>query len=180
MTVIFDGYEDGCLKDAERQRRYSGISAPDEIVDMRTPVTMKQSIFLANSKNRGTFIELLKTHLVNSGVSVQISPDDADSLIVREAVHLSKNGISTAIVGEDTDLLVLMTALADSDNEILFVKPSRDTAPQKYIQAAQMKVSVMKLCSFTRSQDVTHLLFIIKGRVRRGQHYVMPQLFRKL
>jgi len=95
-----------------------------------TPITLKQENFLSNENNKSRFISFLKAHLQKRNVSVTISPDDADPVIVGEAIdlsHVSKRNV--VIVGEDIDLLILIIELTPSDMTSLLLKLSKETVP---------------------------------------------------
>lgn len=127
---MFDGYDQVCLKEAERNRWYT-TSAPDIAIERTSPLIFKQEVFLANSKNKTQFIKLLTSHLTENGFTIIIASDDADSVIVEEAVRIRGSGQLTAVVGEDIDLLILIIALADAGKEVLLVKPAKGNVPQK-------------------------------------------------
>ena len=161
VSVIFDGYEKACLKDAERRRRYTA-TAPDIVIDKNTPVTTKQQLFLANSRNKGSFVDLLRQHFMDNGVNARTAAHDADIEIVKEAVQLQEAGLHTAVVGEDVDLLILITALASDEGQpILFVKPGKSKADQKIFSSKvneNFKATALFLHAFTGC-DTTSALY---------------------
>jgi len=61
VSVVFDGYNNTSIKDAERSRRYTKM-APDIMFQENTPLTTTKDLFLANSKNKTQFIELLQDY----------------------------------------------------------------------------------------------------------------------
>ena len=85
-TVVFDGYSSS-PKDHEHLRRLKNHSANVSLTPS-TPCTMSKSRFLANSHNKSQLISLLKTVLGSQGVEVVVAEDDADTLVVREAMKV--------------------------------------------------------------------------------------------
>lgn len=78
VVVVFDGYpEDETswgTKTHERLRRATKQSAPEYIFDKSTEPLCNQEMFLANEKNKRSFINLLSTYLQNADIIVH-QPD---------------------------------------------------------------------------------------------------------
>ena len=106
-VVVFDGYTRAGPKDHEDQRRTKTFSS-NVAVDEHTTCTMSKTRFLSNSFNKSRLIELLRTVLMTSSdVSVVISDDDADTLIVSETLDLANIG-PVKVRAEDTDVLCML------------------------------------------------------------------------
>lgn len=95
-TVVFDGYDDegNCTKKCERIRRSKLSHSVDVFFDEKTPVTVKQNSFLANSGNKSRFIVLLKSKLEDAGIHTILSKGDADRNIVQAAIKEYTNSHS--------------------------------------------------------------------------------------
>jgi len=100
---------------------------PDIIFQKNTSITTSQDLFLANSRNKVRFLELLSEYLKNQKINVETATDDADALIVRRTleVRLQSKNVPVVVVGEDVDLLVLIIGLTSQNDEILFYKPGK-------------------------------------------------------
>lgn len=88
---------------------------------------MAQDLPLSNEKNEARLICLLSKHFTTgSQVKVSQAEDDADTLIVNEAISLPRGTKKqVVIVGEDIDLLVLMIALTPASSDVLLLKPGK-------------------------------------------------------
>jgi hypothetical protein len=141
VTVVFDGYNEITTKDCERDRR--GCSA-EVFVEENAYAVLPQGDFLANSKNKTRFIELLADHLKTAGITVFQASSDADLLIVSCGICCAQRGSTSVVVGEDTDLLVLLTGL--SDRNIYMMIPNKGNRPTKVfsIQSLQESMGDMK------------------------------------
>ena len=67
---------------------------PEVIVQIDYPIPSNKACFLANKKNKQSYINLLSSFLVDSGIKVIHAGDegDADVVIVRTALQLSESG----------------------------------------------------------------------------------------
>ena len=104
-TVVFDGYSSS-PKDHEHLRRLKNHSA-NVSLSPSTPCTMSKSRFLANSHNKSQLISLLKNVLVSQGVDVVVAEDDADTLVVREAMKAALTQ-AVDVKADDTDILCML------------------------------------------------------------------------
>lgn len=89
------------------------------------PLTMPKEHFLANEGNKCRLIKMLMEKLDQNNFDVKQAAEDADTIIVREAIQLAQQSECVVIVGEDIDLLVLLTAFAPNSNTIYFLKPGK-------------------------------------------------------
>ena len=107
-VVVFDGYEGGpSTKDTADLRRTGGCaSTPVKFTEDMT-LTLKKDLFLKNQENKQAFVKMPGKKLQSSGFRVFHADDDADVLIVKEAIEVSQTA-NTAVIGDDTDLLVLL------------------------------------------------------------------------
>lgn len=145
-TVVFDGYSAALssTKRAEQSRRYKTKRSVDIHFGEKTVVTVKQDDFLSNEKNKSRLISFLITALTSHGVETEQASSDADTLIVRTAIMKSFTCDKVAIVGEDVDLIVLLMALTPTEQNILFVKPSRGKVARKVYSSQQLQTLGMK------------------------------------
>lgn len=126
-TVVFDGYESGVsTKVAEQERRAQKGTSRDIIFEESMPTTTSQESFLANSKNKKRFIQLLREKLLIAGIRVRQAEADADRLIVSTALAVSEaEGTPAAVVGNDTDLLVMLVARANDSTDMFMMCRSK-------------------------------------------------------
>jgi len=88
-VIVFDGYCNGAnIKDHEHQRR-AKKHAPDIVMDINKDAYGDQNAFLANENNKAVFVTALIAGLRAAGYSVHQAPDDADTLVVKEALKLA-------------------------------------------------------------------------------------------
>ena len=104
-TVVFNGYSSS-PKDHEHLRRLKNHSANISL-SPSTPCTMSKSRFLANSHNKSQIISLIKNVLVSQGVEVVVAEDDADTLVVREAMKAALTQ-AVDVKADDTDILCML------------------------------------------------------------------------
>ena len=135
-VVVFDGYKPS-PKDHEHARRQTGYSA-DVSLSEDTPCTMSKTRFLANTKNKSQLILLLKDLFVASGIKVVLAEDDADTLIVQEALKIGTKQ-TLEVRAEDTDILCMFVHhLSCISHDILFttqtgsysIRKIRDNIPK--------------------------------------------------
>jgi len=142
--VVFDGYECAVsTKDHEHKQRLAKARkvAPDITLTLDTPVTDDQQAFLANQKNKVSFIKLLSSCLRMKGFVVIEAEADADTDIVATALNKAANQQSVAVAADDTDILVLLVHhLNDEMHDILFVPQNRRRFKQVSIRDIQQAV----------------------------------------
>jgi len=108
-VIVFDGYSRvPSTKDQEHQRRFTTMAATVQIA-ADAPVHRNQTTFLANSANKGEFINSFCEYLQASGYSVCQAAGDADTLIVSTALELATEMKPVTVVASDTDILVMLT-----------------------------------------------------------------------
>ena len=95
------------------------------------PCHTKKELFLANSDNKQNFINLLGLKLTAAGLKVYHAEEDADLMIVLQAIKQSLQQ-PTVVVAEDTDVLVLLFHHANSTSNGLFFQRSRRITSKKY------------------------------------------------
>ena len=125
-------------------------------------VNIKQSEFLANSKNKMNLISLLTLHLQRGGCKIHQAMGDADLLIVLTAIEEDEKGIEAYVIGEDTDLLVLLTVHAPSENKLKMVVPKKGNQQEKIYRISDiqrgigdMKDVVLAIYAFTGCDTVS-------------------------
>jgi hypothetical protein len=132
-VIVFDGYETGpSVKDHEHRRR-AAKCCPDVVFDCNTPAYRNQGAFLSNSHNKAQFVSYLITSFKIKGYTVHQALDDADTLIVKEALQFARTKDVT-VVANDTDILVLLVYHFDPSlknvflhNEVSTTRGSRTT-----------------------------------------------------
>lgn len=134
VTVVFDGYSDKpSTKDPAHQRRNKGVTGTKVFFGDETPFRTKKGHFLGNAENKNNFIKLLSNHLLNEGVNIIQSDEDADLLIVKTAVDMAESK-DTIVIGEDTDLLVLLCYHANlNSHKILFRTETKQGARKIHV-----------------------------------------------
>ena len=116
-------------------------------------VTLKKDNFLANSKNKQRFINMLSRFLQEDNCPTYHAAGDADVLIVKITVE-SAGERNTVLVGDDTDLLVLLCFYTRSDGFDLYFKPEPKANSRR-------RVWNMKKVKEQLGDDVCHdLLFL--------------------
>ena len=88
-------------------------------------LSMKKTTFLANSKNKQRFINMLSNYLEKRKCKMYHAPGDADLLIVQKAVE-SSTVMDTVLVDDDTDLLVLLCYHASLDSHSIFFNRTQE------------------------------------------------------
>ena len=121
-TVVFDGYNSS-PKDHEHKRRIKNYSA-NILLNKETPCTMSKQRFLSNNQNKSQLIVLLSNVLSSQGIHVVVAADDADTLVVREALKLAQSGL-VHVHADDTDILCMLTYhITTVTNDIIFLAKS--------------------------------------------------------
>ena len=105
--VVFDGYDELSTKNMTHQRRASGKAGATVTFTEDMIVTLKKDNFLANSKNKQRFFNMLSRFLQENNCPTYHAEGDADVLIVKTAVESARER-NTVLAGDDTDLLVLL------------------------------------------------------------------------
>ena len=118
ITVVFDGYGSS-PKDHDHGRRSKSYSS-NLLLTNSTPCTMTRARFLANPHNKTELIKLLKEKMLTNGIRVVVAADDADTLIVKQALVEARNG-DVEVRAEDTDVLcMIIHHLTLTSNDIHF------------------------------------------------------------
>ena len=129
---LVDGYEYDSTKDHEHKRRQIGKVSASIVIAENTQVHIDQQAFFSDEKNKTNLISLLTTHLRGTGHQVEVSCDDAYTLIVYSALEFAWNG--RTVVAEDTDLLIMLVYHWRNCMEDIFIrKESRLSTPGKMI-----------------------------------------------
>ena len=105
-----------------QKRRAANKIGPTATFTEDMKATIKKDQFLANSKNKDQFIQMLRQKLDQNGCSTLQAEGDADVLIAKTAVKLSESQ-ATTLVGDDTDLLILLLYHYDPQSRELFFRP---------------------------------------------------------
>ena len=132
LTVVFDGYPDKpSTKDITHMRRTRGVTSPKVTFNENMPCKTKKEVFLSNTDNKRSFLNLLSTKLCENGCTTINAKEDADVLIVQTALELA-NTCDVVLIGEDTDLLVCLYYHADiHSNRIYFKSESKQAVARK-------------------------------------------------
>ncbi|CAI6347148.1 unnamed protein product [Macrosiphum euphorbiae] len=85
-------------------------------------LTVAQTSFLSNIRNKSRLIQMLSSYLISKGYIIKQANDDADTVIVNEAIKRAQ-GQYVVVVDQDIDLLVLLIAHTPVENQIVFLKP---------------------------------------------------------
>lgn len=91
------------VKDHEHKKRASK-SCPD--VEQKTAYKI-QTVFLANSRNKKWFVQILRPKLKEANYSVSQAVDCADMLIVMTALGFASDKRPVTVITYDTDILVM-------------------------------------------------------------------------
>ena len=141
--VIFDGYRnaENSTKTMEQKRRALKVQSVEIMFTKEMSATTTQAVFLANSLNKGRFIDGLKKCFIDSHSMVFLEDsDDADNLIVSTAINTLKN--DCVVVGTDTDLLALLIHKCHKDNQVLYHIPGTQTKPDVTYNITNVQVSL--------------------------------------
>ena len=138
-VVVFDGYPDyPTTKGEDQRRRAAHKTTADLMFDGNMKTCTSQSDFLGNSNNKKRFISQLADQLQVVGFAVVKADDDADTVIVQQALLRSNIGQSLAIVGADTASFVLLSALSSPGDDVFIIKPVIGTTQQKVYSSKEM------------------------------------------
>jgi hypothetical protein len=149
VNVVFDGYDDTpSTKDHEHSRRAVKFHsvAPTREISSETKHIGLQDSFLANIKNKKSFIDVLSKHLINAGVCVHMAQGDADTDIVRVALHYASVGDKpVAVVAQDTDILVLLLHhTRPTMQEVYFVSEPKKVRGGKTTEGKSVCISLVQ------------------------------------
>ncbi|KAL8596921.1 hypothetical protein ACOMHN_062291 [Nucella lapillus] len=137
--VVFDGYSSNpSTKDIAhlRQKQRTKV-ASDFVFDGETLLSVPKENFLANENNKGRFISLLSSHLLNNGFDTIHASADADCRIVHTTLETAKQH-NVVLIGEDTDLLILILHHCTPDHHPVFFTSTRSSSAKVWdIQAVQ-------------------------------------------
>ena len=88
QVVNFDGYtQEPSTKDRTDIRRGKGILSEEVDCTAQMPCKLKKYVFLAKTRNKQMFINLLAAKLVEHGGKVRHASGDTDRLIVMTAIQ---------------------------------------------------------------------------------------------
>lgn len=106
IAVIFYGYPDGDIKSTKNSERVrqTDHSSPDVMFHEKTVLESALKKLISNGSNEKRFIELLKKTIQNVNICVQQVVEDADFIIVNNAISVAPQF--------NIEFLVLSTALA--------------------------------------------------------------------
>lgn len=90
-------------------------------------------------KNKSNFISQHGRYLEAADFKTLNTMNNADTLIVREALQLSEKGNNVTVVGEDIDLLTLLIALTSPEEDVYFLKPGRKNVDEKILSTTQIQ-----------------------------------------
>ena len=132
LTLVFDDYPDKpSTKDITHMRLTRGVTSPKVTFNENMLCKTKKEVFLSNTDNKRSFLNLLSTKLCENGCTTINAKEDADVLIVQTALELA-NTCDVVLIGEDTDLLVLLCYHADiHSNRIYFNSESKQAVARK-------------------------------------------------
>ena len=122
IWVVFDGntHKNSTKGDELSRQSLGNFSATVSIKNPKMKLSSNKQDFLRNRSNKMQLIQVLKTMLVNAGIRVKQSADDADVMICQVAIDLADEGKTVEVAGKDTDLLVLMIQHYKSDMKLFF------------------------------------------------------------
>lgn len=83
-------------------------------IETMTAIVQKEQ-FISNDKSKDRLISMLSAKLVQylQGFQVRQALENAETLIVNNAVLVEEKFATAIIIGEDTDLLILLTWKGD-------------------------------------------------------------------
>ncbi|KAL8582661.1 hypothetical protein ACOMHN_035426 [Nucella lapillus] len=137
--VVFDGYSSNpSTKDIAHLRRKQRTKvASDFVFDGETLLSVPKENFLANENNKGRFISLLSSHLLNNGFDTIHASADADCRIVHTTLETAKQH-NVVLIGEDTYLLILLLHHCTPDHHPVFFTSTKSSSVKVWdIQAVQ-------------------------------------------
>ena len=105
--IVFDGYQRGSPKDHCRKIR-SPTRGLEVDLDMGTPITSQQSVFLSIQDNKSSLIGFVTEALEDPGMKVARCQADADVTIAQTVFTEALKGKSVRLWGDDTDLMVIL------------------------------------------------------------------------
>ena len=123
-SVVFDGYDTGGTKDMTHVRRTKGVVGRSVSFYHDMTLFDKKGVFLSKSQNKQKFVNLLCSELQEKGIKSFQVVEDADCLIIKEALEKAES-FPTIVIGEDTDLLfLLLYHLEERMRDIILVSGS--------------------------------------------------------
>ena len=146
-VVNFDGYtQEPSTNDITHIRRSKGILSPEVDFTAKMLCKLKRDVFLANTRNKQMFINLLAAKLVEHGCIVRHASGDAERLIVMTAIGFP-GASDVIVVGEDTDLLVLLCYFAEPDTKRLFFMSDRTQNSKRWdIKQVHLDIAYQTSC----------------------------------
>ena len=147
--IIFYGYEDQMsIKANEHIRRSSKGSSQNINVIPDNNVPCPKDRFLSNNHNKSQLIALLKDEFQARCHTVKVCKDDADAMIVKDALEFAVND-KVVVVADDTDVAIMLLHHCKEDHHDIFL-----------LQQSAGKCWSILECSRKIPDIKQHLLFI--------------------
>ncbi|KAJ8868968.1 hypothetical protein PR048_030509 [Dryococelus australis] len=108
----------------------------------QTMVTTSQEDFFNNKINKGHLIAMLKLHLVETGVQVVQTKDDADVLNSYHCTRCTVSGNPSIIVSTNTDFLVMLIYGNRPNGNVKMLHPSTNITSAKLYDIAAIKKDI--------------------------------------
>ena len=105
MSIVFDGYLEHNTKDQTHERRYPIKSLTIDISGEMT-VDCNENLFLSNPENKQQLVNMLGNSLSLAGYNITLHDNDADVILVDQALDLLKNN-NVCVNTDDTDVFAL-------------------------------------------------------------------------
>ena len=117
-VVVFDSYQTSTTKASEqKRRRLHSCHSADVTLSSNILISSNKGAFLANGRNKQSFIHLLGNYLQAHGITVIHAGDegDADVVIVKEALTLAHLCRSVLVIADYTGIFVCLLYHASED-----------------------------------------------------------------
>ena len=173
-TVVFDNYPGvPTKKDMAHQRRISRKSTEID-VSKNSILSVTREAFLGSLGNKKKFIDLLKCCFIMDGITVHQAVDDADTLIVKQAIHHAIT-VDTVVIGNDTDLVVLLWHMVEENGNKVFVQDeAKCWHINDLIKGEGLKEEILLIHAFLGCDQTSRLYRIPKDRVRKVPNLRLP------
>ena len=121
-------------------RRSAGAMSFEIHIRHSTCPNTKKETFLSQDKNKQKFIDMLSEILLDNGIQVRHSDDDADVLIINTAIEYMQR-TNVILVADDTDIFVLAIHYLGTNDfaNSLLLKASSSSAKRKLINVTQLR-----------------------------------------
>ncbi|KAE8301169.1 hypothetical protein D5F01_LYC01334 [Larimichthys crocea] len=133
IIVVFDGYS-RLPKDHDHIRRTKKSCCDLQIRPDLIHWTPRAK-FLDNTHNKSELIHLLSSTFRKLHITVEQCDNDADTLIVREALAAARDG-SVEVQAEDADVLVMLVHHSPSTNHPIYLTTSKGSYDVRRIREA--------------------------------------------